>query len=129
MSAACLAAQARLPPCRPPQQGAAVRQQQQQRQQRAARPGQRSPAGRCPLPPLRAAQWQPPPGLAILPWTGDAEQVSALQKLQQRMAAGPFPAAAQDEATLRWFLQDRKMDVEGAEEKLLTMLRWRTEFG
>lgn len=27
------------------------------------------------------------------------------------------------------FLQDRKLDVEEAEEKLLKMLRWRREFG
>ena len=134
MVAASLAAQARLTPCRPPQRASLRLQPQQQRQrpQQAFRPGQRPPpvSSRRPLSqPPQAAQWQPPPGLAILPWTGDAEQVSALQQLRQRMAASPFPAAAQDEVTLRWFLQDRKLDVAGAEEKLLTMLRWRTEFG
>jgi hypothetical protein len=45
------------------------------------------------------------------------------------MAASLYPDAASDEGTLRWFLQDRKMDVEEAEEKLLKMLRWRREFG
>ena len=29
----------------------------------------------------------------------------------------------------RRFLQDRKLDVEEAEEKLIKMLRWRREFG
>ena len=83
------------------------------------------------VPLLRAAQqqWLPPPGLSILPWTGDAEQMAALHELQRRMAASAFPACAQDEQTLRWFLQDRKLDVPEAEEKLLKMLRWRREFG
>ncbi|EFN52164.1 hypothetical protein CHLNCDRAFT_32681 [Chlorella variabilis] len=53
----------------------------------------------------------------------------ALEALRQRMASSPYPDAAQDESTLRWFLQDRKLDVAEAEEKLLKMLRWRREFG
>ncbi|KAI3432274.1 hypothetical protein D9Q98_003834 [Chlorella vulgaris] len=100
---------------------------QRQAARRAAAP---APCRR--LPTLRAAQqqqWQAPPGLSILPWTGDAEQTAALEALKQRMAASLYPDAASDEGTLRWFLQDRKMDVEEAEEKLLKMLRWRREFG
>lgn len=43
------------------------------------------------------------------------------------MAAAPYELP--DEGTLRWFLLDRKLDVAEAEEKLLSMLRWRREFG
>ncbi|KAI7841007.1 hypothetical protein COHA_005235 [Chlorella ohadii] len=64
-----------------------------------------------------------------MPWTGAPEQLEALEVLRQRLAASPYPEAAEDEATLRWFLQDRKLDVEEAEEKLIKMLRWRREFG
>lgn len=64
-----------------------------------------------------------------MPWTGEPEQVAALEALRARMAASPYPEAAEDDATLRWFLQDRKLDVDEAEEKLLKMLRWRREFG
>lgn len=97
-------------------------------------PRQRPPAcgsssRRRPLPPASAATWQPPPGLSIMPWTGEPEQVAALEALRARMAASPYPEAAEDDATLRWFLQDRKLDVDEAEEKLLKMLRWRREFG
>ncbi len=130
-SALCWAgAQARLAPC--PRQQIATRQHSSRRLAQRA-PRQRPPAGgsstRRPLPPAAAATWQPPPGLAILPWTGDPEQVEALEALRARMAASPYPEAAEDEATLRWFLQDRKLDVAEAEEKLLKMLRWRREFG
>lgn len=64
-----------------------------------------------------------------MPWTGSAEQRAALEALRERIAASPYPEAANDDKTLRWFLQDRKLDVEEAEEKLIKMLRWRREFG
>lgn len=113
-------AAAHLQPCRLPQRAAARPQQGRPQQRRVA------------LLPRAAAQkqqWQPPPGLSILPWTGEPEQVVALQELQYRMAASPYPDVAADEGTLRWFLQDRKLDVDEAEEKLIKMLRWRREFG
>ena len=59
-------------------------------------------------PPRAAAQWQPPPGLSIMPWTGAPEQLEALEVLRQRMAASPYPDAAGDEATLRWCAAQRR---------------------
>lgn len=47
--------------------------------------------------------------------------------MQQRMAAEPYELP--DERTLRWFLLDRKLDVDEAQQKLVAMLRWRREFG
>jgi hypothetical protein len=55
--------------------------------------------------------------------------MAALAELKRRMAASPYPEAADNDDTLQWFLRDRKMDVDDSEEKLLKMLRWRREFG
>lgn len=128
--AACAAAQAGQQARPSPRQIAAVVHQQRRVHGGARRLPGAAPSRRCSrVAPLRAATWQPPPGLAILPWTGEPEQVAALKELQYRMEASPYSEVAQDEGTLRWFLQDRKLDVPDAEEKLLKMLRWRREFG
>jgi hypothetical protein len=74
------------------------------------------------MPPLRMFNRITPSPLLPYP------SLQALSELQQRMAATPYAGAADDE-TLRWFLLDRKLDVAGAEEKLVQMLRWRVEFG
>lgn len=63
-----------------------------------------------------------------MPWTGSNEQHRALEQLTARMDASPYAGAA-DEATLRWFLLDRRLDVDEAEGKVVEMLRWRREFG
>lgn len=51
-----------------------------------------------------------------------------MEDLRQRMAASPY-AEQVEEDQMRWFLLDRKLDVEEAEQKLTRMLRWRREFG
>ncbi len=53
--------------------------------------------------------------------------MQALEALQQRMASAPYDMP--DEAMLRWYLLDRKLDVEEAHAKLVATLRWRREFG
>ena len=52
----------------------------------------------------------------------------ALDSLRAAMAATPYGGRV-DEDTLRWFLLDRKLDVEDAVGKLSKMMRWREEFG
>ena len=90
-------------------------------------------ADRCPhrLAPLSATRGvsPAPPELAIPPWLGSPEQEHALAELRRRIAAGEFAAAASDDATLRWFLLDRRLDVDAAEHKLLRMLQWRQQIG
>lgn len=44
------------------------------------------------------------------------------------MAASPY-AQKVDEEIMRWFLLDRKLDVDATVDKLIKMLRWRREFG
>lgn len=63
-------------------------------------------------------------------WTGAPEQVQALDQLRAAMATTPYAeVSAGADSTLRWFLLDRKLDVEEAQDKLVRMLRWRREFG
>jgi hypothetical protein len=57
-----------------------------------------------------------------------ARSLQALEELKRRMSASPY-ADEVKESELRWFLLDRKLDVAEAVEKLITMLRWRREFG
>ena len=71
---------------------------------------------------------QPPAGLSIMEWTGDDVQVSALNALRESMSQTSFGDAVTEEQ-LKWFLLDRKLDVEAATEKLVKMLEWRKEFG
>jgi len=52
----------------------------------------------------------------------------ALEKLREHMASTPY-ANEVTEDQMRWFLMDRKLDVQEAEDKLVKMLRWRREFG
>lgn len=66
--------------------------------------------------------------LAIMQWTGDEEQVKALNRLRDAMASTEFGDEVTDEQ-LRWFLLDRKMQVDAAAEKLVKMLAWRKDFG
>lgn len=66
--------------------------------------------------------------LAIMQWTASPEQLEALKSLQTSFEGSEYAAEVTDEQ-LRWFLLDRKMDVEAAKEKLERMLLWRREFG
>lgn len=75
-----------------------------------------------------ASTKEPPAGLQIMEWTGDEDQMTALENLRKEMSATPYGNAATDEQ-LRWFLLDRKLQVEAAKDKLCTMLQWREEFG
>jgi len=75
-----------------------------------------------------ASTKEPPAGLQIMEWTGDEDQIAALENLRKEMSATPYMNAATDEQ-LRWFLLDRKLQVEAAKDKLCTMLKWREEFG
>lgn len=49
----------------------------------------------------------------------------ALAALRQRFSS---PDASPDEDTLKWYLRDRYFDVEEAEQKLRSMLKWRKAF-
>lgn len=69
----------------------------------------------------------PPEGLSALPWTGSDAELKALEQLQQQMASCEY--GVPDTETLKWFLRDRKFDVEEAERKLTSMLRWRSDLG
>jgi hypothetical protein len=51
--------------------------------------------------------------------------VQALQELEQRFASEANPPDAE---TLKWYLRDRYFDVEEAEIKLRSTLRWRQSF-
>jgi len=69
------------------------------------------------------------------PWEGTDAQLKALESLRLRLQRNPPavpPGAAVpppvDDDTLRWYLRDRYFDVEEAESKLRSMLRWRREF-
>ena len=53
--------------------------------------------------------------------------MQALAQLQQRFQGFRFGEPTEEEA--QWFLRDRSFDVDEAEEKLATCLRWRAEFG
>lgn len=75
-----------------------------------------------------ASTKEPPAGLQIMEWTGDEDQMAALENLRKEMSATPYGNAVTDEQ-LRWFLLDRKLQVEAAKDKLCTMLQWREEFG
>ena len=117
--------------------GPVVRSQQQQQQQqhgagaggkRWSPPLQRVRHRLAPLSATRGVS-PAPPELAIPPWLGSPEQEHALAELRRRIAAGEFAAAASDDATLRWFLLDRRLDVDAAEHKLLRMLQWRQQIG
>ena len=44
------------------------------------------------------------------------------------MAVSPYSEQVTDEM-MRWFLLDRKLDVDATVDKLIKMLRWRREFG
>ena len=96
----------------------------------------------------------PPAGLAIPPWTDSTEQIQAglqllpiflcsmlchgtvmsapllllqaLQQLQDKMNACSY--GKPDEDTLKWFLRDRKLDVDETVDKLTNMLKWRQDF-
>lgn len=67
-------------------------------------------------------------GLAIMQWTGSDDQVAALDSLKRAFSSSAYVSEVTDEQ-LRWFLLDRKLDVEAAKEKLETMLEWRRAFG
>ncbi len=58
-----------------------------------------------------------------LNWTRCVDP-QALEGLKRRFKPFDLP----DEATLTWYLRDRYFDVDEAESKLRTMLRWRSGF-
>ena len=66
--------------------------------------------------------------LSIMQWTGAPEQLSALESLRNAFDSSTYNDEVTDEQ-LRWFLLDRKLDVDAAKQKLETMLEWRREFG
>lgn len=52
--------------------------------------------------------------------------LQALAELERRMAASPVDTP--DPETQRWFLRDRKFNVNEAVEKLEAAQRWRRDF-
>ena len=52
----------------------------------------------------------------------------ALDQVRERMAASPYSEQITEDQ-MRWFLLDRKFDVDATVDKLIKMLRWRREFG
>lgn len=54
--------------------------------------------------------------------------LQALEELRKVMQATPYRDRIDDEM-LKWFLLDRKMDWEEAQEKLIAMLKWRERIG
>jgi hypothetical protein len=54
--------------------------------------------------------------------------LQALDQVREKMAASPYSEQITEEQ-MRWFLLDRKFDVEATVDKLIKMLRWRREFG
>ncbi|KAK9822546.1 hypothetical protein WJX74_003681 [Apatococcus lobatus] len=65
-------------------------------------------------------------GLVNQPWTGAPQEVSALAELQRRLQSSPY--GNQDEGLLKWYLRDRSFNVEKAEKKLTSMLKWRASY-
>ena len=66
--------------------------------------------------------------LAIMQWTGSDDQLAALKTLEASFAGSTYASEVTEEQ-LRWFLLDRKLDVDAAKEKLENMLEWRRAFG
>ncbi|GLC47000.1 hypothetical protein PLESTB_001656000 [Pleodorina starrii] len=79
----------------------------------------------CAVGPQLATSIPIAPGLRPEPWTNAPIQQNALAELQKRFSAD---AAPPDEATMKWYLRDRYFDVEEAEQKLRSMLKWRQTF-
>lgn len=50
----------------------------------------------------------------------------ALRQLQDKMAHCSY--GQPNEETQKWFLRDRKLEVQEATQKLTNMLKWRQEF-
>lgn len=67
-----------------------------------------------------------PAGLFTPPWTDSEDQKRALQQLQDKMTTCSY--GQPDEDTQKWFLRDRKLDVNETAEKLTNMLKWRRDF-
>lgn len=63
--------------------------------------------------------------LIIAAW-GAPLTLQALAELERRMAASPVDTP--DPETQRWFLRDRKFNVNEAVEKLEAAQRWRRDF-
>eukprot|EP00877_Chromochloris_zofingiensis_P000680 jgi/Chrzof1/10612/Cz05g05060.t1_CPSFL1 len=83
-------------------------------------------AGRCYVSSTTSNVEPDPPGLRPEPWTGNPQQQQALQHLRQRLSSCPYPCP--DDSTLRWYLRDRYFDPVEAEQKLVSMLRWKQYF-
>lgn len=66
------------------------------------------------------------PGLAIEPWSGSAAQLKALHSLKERLKDASTTAPSDE--VLQWYLRDRYFDVDEAEGKLRSLLRWQKEF-
>lgn len=52
--------------------------------------------------------------------------LQALEQLKEKMTACSY--GQPDEETQKWFLRDRKLDVNEAAQKLTDMLKWRQDF-
>mmetsp|Transcript_11351 Transcript_11351/g.29101 ORF Transcript_11351/g.29101 Transcript_11351/m.29101 type:complete len:308 (-) Transcript_11351:233-1156(-) len=65
-------------------------------------------------------------GLRTVPWTGGEAELKALAEVQARLEGYKYGTPSAD--VCKWFLRDRKFDVEETVEKLQGMLRWRSEF-
>lgn len=50
----------------------------------------------------------------------------ALEQLKEKMTTCSY--GQPDEETQKWFLRDRKLDVDEAAQKLTDMLKWRRDF-
>ena len=52
--------------------------------------------------------------------------LQALEQLKEKMTTCSY--GQPDEETQKWFLRDRKLDVNEAAQKLTDMLKWRRDF-
>jgi hypothetical protein len=67
-------------------------------------------------------------GTRVETMQGSAEEIAAgVEAMKTALAAADAPEC--DEATMVWFLRDRKLDADAASAKLINFLRWRKELG
>lgn len=55
-----------------------------------------------------------------------SDNLQALGQLKEKMTTCSY--GQPDEETQKWFLRDRKLDVNEAAQKLTDMLKWRRDF-
>lgn len=66
------------------------------------------------------------PGLSDLASRLHSRILQALKQLKDKMTTCSY--GQPDEETQKWFLRDRKLDVDEAAQKLTDMLKWRRDF-